>query len=137
MNLFLNGLSDSIMKQKFLRKRLSDLNAAIQEVFLEWELKDKHSACSKSANNRLNNTMVKMETPQQADSGKQSLPTIRRLNYGGKIASNSSKSVKNCSFAGEGHTESRIVGLIFPKNTQMQKPRRKKDFHDVGAHDSG
>ncbi|OWZ17535.1 hypothetical protein PHMEG_0008511 [Phytophthora megakarya] len=40
----------------------------------------------------------------------------------------SSKSVKNCSFAGEGHTESRIVGLNFLKNTHMRKPRWKKIF---------
>ncbi|OWY99851.1 hypothetical protein PHMEG_00029075 [Phytophthora megakarya] len=39
MNLFLNGISDSIMKQKFLRKRPSDLNAAIQKDFWSGSLK--------------------------------------------------------------------------------------------------
>ncbi|EGZ29302.1 hypothetical protein PHYSODRAFT_464001, partial [Phytophthora sojae] len=39
MNLFLNGLSDVTMKREILRKKPRDLNAAIREGFLEWELK--------------------------------------------------------------------------------------------------
>lgn len=48
MDVFLNGLSDVNMKREILRKKPANLDKAIEEGYLEWELKDKISPAKPS-----------------------------------------------------------------------------------------
>ncbi|OWZ12011.1 hypothetical protein PHMEG_00014892 [Phytophthora megakarya] len=78
------NFQEQIRNKLLTLKETDDLNAAFQEEFLEWELKEKHLVCSNSANNRPKDKNGRMGTPQQADLGKQCLPTISRSNNGDK-----------------------------------------------------
>ncbi|KAK1940878.1 hypothetical protein P3T76_007584 [Phytophthora citrophthora] len=100
MNVFLNGLSDVNMKREILRKKPVDLNSAIQEGFLEWELKEK-TAGNKPTENKFkgknggNNSMPNRQSNTTA-------PAARKSGFGGRGGFNSAKTVKNCSHCGRG-----------------------------------
>ena len=100
MNLFLNGLSDVTMKREILRKKPRDLNTAIQEGFLEWELKEK------TTTNKSNDSKQKSKggggkfspTPPVS----QAPPAVRRSGNGGRGGNTPPKSDKNCGYCGRG-----------------------------------
>jgi hypothetical protein len=100
MNLFLNGLSDVNMKREIQRKKPRDLNEAIQEGFLEWELKEK-SHISQPHENRPRGKRggESSRTHQQANS---TPPAARRSGNGGRGGGNTAKNDKNCGFCGRG-----------------------------------
>ncbi|KUF86833.1 hypothetical protein AM588_10002362 [Phytophthora nicotianae] len=49
MDVFLNGLSDVNMKREIIRKKPANLDVAIQEGFVEWNLKEKTNSVGKSS----------------------------------------------------------------------------------------
>ncbi|GMG14582.1 unnamed protein product [Phytophthora fragariaefolia] len=100
MNLFLNGLSDVTMKREILRKKPRDLNAAIQEGFLEWELKEKTTSYKPSeAKPKGKRGGGNYSPAQSTDSAP---PAARRSGNGARASNNTAKADKNCSFCGRG-----------------------------------
>ncbi|OWY94703.1 hypothetical protein PHMEG_00035493 [Phytophthora megakarya] len=80
MNLFLNGLSDMEMKREILRKKPNDLNSAIQEGFLECELREKTTIAKKQDENRSKESKSVNNTPLSQSNN--SYPAARKSDNG-------------------------------------------------------
>ncbi|OWZ09260.1 LOW QUALITY PROTEIN: hypothetical protein PHMEG_00018065 [Phytophthora megakarya] len=99
MSLVLNGLSEIELKREILRKKRNDLNSAIQEGFLEWELREKTSIAKKKMKT---DPKVKVNVNTPSSQSNNSYPAARKSDNSGRGGGIAVKTAKNCGFCSRG-----------------------------------
>ncbi|RLN98615.1 hypothetical protein BBJ28_00022686 [Nothophytophthora sp. Chile5] len=131
MNLFLNGLSDLSMKREILRKKPRDLNTAIQEGFLEWDLKAKPATTSNSAPDHRNQSQGKGKDATGGSQTKKppgsATPAAHKTGIRNQISNRSGQTATKCPNCKRGYHKEEDCWFKYPE----KRPKSQSDTRSL------